>query len=104
VLVIDRSGSMAGQQLKAAKAAAKELLGQLNLNRDRVGLVTFASDASLNQPLSHDGASIEAAIDQIQVGGGTNIAKGVAMAHDELSGSHHNLAAMPVMIFLSDGR
>src|SRR5512139_2639856 len=42
-LVLDRSGSMAGQKMESARKAARQLLSQLD-DRDRFALITFGSD------------------------------------------------------------
>jgi len=57
VLVLDTSGSMAwdiswdggssNERINAAKAAAKNFIGNFNPAKDKIGLVTFSSDASL---------------------------------------------------------
>jgi len=95
---------MEGQKLEEAKNAAKFFVAQLDLADDQVGLVTFATTATLDVPLSHDGSTFAAVIDAVTVGHGTNIADGVDVAQTELVGSRHNPVATSVIILLSDGR
>ncbi|MET0625293.1 MAG: VWA domain-containing protein [Pyrinomonadaceae bacterium] len=103
VLVIDRSGSMAGARLASAKAAAKSFVDNLQLATDQVGIVSFSSGGQLNQPLTHDGARAKAAIDSLGASGGTNIGSGITSARIELTGVRHNPNSAPIMILLSDG-
>ena len=44
ILIIDTSGSMDGERIKLAKAAAKSVLSTLS-NNDFVGLIIFNSEA-----------------------------------------------------------
>lgn len=78
-LVIDRSGSMAGEKLFQAKQAARKLVEQLG-DQDRIAVIHFGSDvktfkggratpATREQLLSY--------IDQIEDEGGTNIGDGL---------------------------
>ncbi len=84
-LVIDRSGSMAGDKLDAAKAAARFLAQRLGPN-DRLALVTFDDDVALVLPLGPaDPAAAEAAIAGIAPGGTTNLSGGWLKGVEELS-------------------
>nr|WP_303716982.1 VWA domain-containing protein [Methanoculleus marisnigri] len=78
VLVIDRSGSMSGTdvsptRMAAAKAAANDFVDQMNFTRDRVALVSFAFDATLDQGLTSDPDEIEGAINGLSAEGATNM-------------------------------
>lgn len=80
-LVIDRSGSMFGSRIAAAKSAAVDFVRKMQLG-DQVALVTFSSSATVDQPLVT--LTSEAVRDQIIsrinaifASGGTNIAAGL---------------------------
>lgn len=78
VLVIDRSGSMSGTdvsptRMAAAKAAANDFVDQMNSTNDRVALVSFAFDATLDQGLTSDPDEIEGAINGLSAEGATNM-------------------------------
>ncbi len=106
LLVIDRSGSMQGQALLDAKAAAKGFVDHLQLlTNDQVGLVTFGDSATLDQTLTHDAAASKSKIDAIQIlpGFGTDVGTGISRAQQELLGARHNPNAVPILILLSDG-
>ena len=85
MLVIDRSGSMYGQPLIDEKIAAKGFVDRMNMAADLVGLVSFESAATLDQPLTHDSNSVKLAIDALDIGGGTNAADGINFAQAELA-------------------
>ena len=79
VLVIDRSGSMSGTdvsptRMAAAKAAANDFVDQMSLTtRDRVALVSFAFDATLDQGLTDNPSLIKGAINTLSPDGATNM-------------------------------
>jgi uncharacterized membrane protein len=100
-LVIDKSGSMEGPKIEAAKEAAKAVVEMLG-GADLIGVVTFDATASELVPL--DAASnrfrILGEISRLSAGGGTNIVNALALAHDTLRG---RTAMLKHMILLSDG-
>jgi Mg-chelatase subunit ChlD len=103
MLVIDRSTSMEDEEkLDYAQAAARTFTTAMNQTRDRVGLVTFAKAARLDQSLTHDRTAIEAAIDGVVADGGTDIMEGVDLATEELL-NRQRADVLPVLILLSDG-
>ena len=75
-LVIDRSGSMAGGKLAAAKASAAYLINQLQPT-DELAIVAFDDEVNLVAPLVPvDPARHLAALDQVHEGGSTNLSGG----------------------------
>lgn len=100
-LIIDRSGSMSGEKLELAKAAAKassDLLGP----KDYVSVVAFDSESYPVVPIQSAGnsAGIAAAIASITAGGGTNIAPAMEEALRQLGASE---AKIKHVILLTDG-
>ncbi|MBK9715669.1 MAG: VWA domain-containing protein [Kouleothrix sp.] len=104
MLVLDRSGSMDSRQIADAREAARQLVSLLDLGLDQVGLVSFASDASLDAPLGHDASAVGRALDKLRAGGGTNIPAGITAAHVELTSGRHSAPATQVLVLLSDGQ
>jgi Ca-activated chloride channel homolog len=86
-LVIDRSGSMAGEKLVAAKQAARGIVGRL-ASGDRVALVQYDNSAEVLVPLvglDGEGRSrLLQAIDGIFERGGTNLHGGMVLGQQEL--------------------
>ena len=77
VVVLDRSGSMAGERLEGAKHALITLLDRLDPT-DRFGLVTFDDSVELvvpSGPLT-DKAAVRAQIAAIHAGGSTDLSAG----------------------------
>jgi Ca-activated chloride channel family protein len=84
ILVLDVSGSMGARdvwpsRLEAAKRAAETFVDTLP-DGFRVGVVAFSSDASLVQPVTDDLPAAKAAIQGLQLGGGTAIGDGLEVA------------------------
>jgi uncharacterized protein YegL len=101
MLVIDRSGSMSGGELTAAKLAAKTFVDQLKPT-DQSGLVSFGTDAKLEQRLTYDHWRTKGAIDGLRDGGWTAMGDGIDLAQDEIDIRARSDSAH-VMIVLSDG-
>jgi Ca-activated chloride channel family protein len=100
VIVLDRSGSMQGAKLEAAKkavlSAAKALAGS-----DKFAFVTFDSEANVVVPTTNaNDKSIATQVAQVKAGGGTNIYPGLVKAQQELG---NVIAKKKVVLLLSDG-
>jgi uncharacterized protein YegL len=102
MLVMDRSGSMQGEKINSAKAAAKTFVDQLNMSRDRVGLASFADEASLDCHLTNNTVTIKSKIDSLVANGYTNIGGGISKSNEEFV-NYGRPDAIWVMILLSDG-
>ena len=82
VLVLDRSGSMTGQPLADLKLGAKTFIdiiaeatqGSSDFigSGSRIGLVSFASGASIGMPLTDNVESLKNAVDALTASGSTN--------------------------------
>ncbi len=76
VLVLDRSGSMSGPPLDAAREAARRFAGFLGVH-DRLSVVTFDDQVQVvHGPAAAGDGSAAAAIARIQPGGMTNLSGG----------------------------
>lgn len=102
VIVLDRSGSMAGEKLDLAKRAALGAV-QLLSRSDRVGVIAFDSYAEWIVPLAPCDAKQETigALASIGVGGGTNMYPALEEAHSALVRVNTNLKHV---ILLTDGQ
>ncbi|MFU8805790.1 MAG: VWA domain-containing protein, partial [Bradymonadaceae bacterium] len=101
LIVMDRSGSMAGERMELAKDAAKAAVEALQPG-DQVGIVVFdhaVDTISRLQPASNR-ARIISQISRIQVRGGTDIAIALAEAYEQLAFAS---AKVKHVILLSDG-
>lgn len=99
MLVLDRSGSMTGQDLVDAKAGATLFVDQLTAT-DRVGLVSFSSGATLDEPLTGAFADVKTEINSLSAGGQTNIGAAIDLAQAQFPDRPD---AGDIMILLSDG-
>jgi Ca-activated chloride channel family protein len=105
-IVIDRSGSMAGEgKIEHARAAARGLVDRLR-PEDRCALVEFDDRADvLVHTVSGDAAGkavLHNAINMIVPRGGTNIGAGLALGREQLATITGNRVRR--VILLSDGR
>jgi Ca-activated chloride channel homolog len=100
-LVIDKSGSMQGAKLEAAKESARVTAEVLSPN-DLLSVVAFDGDASIyvRPQRASNRMRISAEISRLTASGGTNILPGLKMAYEILSGQN---AKIKHVIVLSDG-
>ncbi len=102
--VVDVSGSMSGEgKIDFARLAARELVSQLD-ERDRFSLVTFDDRALVEVAPGPvvDRAALNATIDRMFRGGGTNVQRGLDTGLAQLHGSDHSGTRRVVL--LSDGQ
>jgi Mg-chelatase subunit ChlD len=101
VFVIDRSGSMKGAKLDAAKQAALAAVDALG-PEDRVAIVVFDSEASVLVRLSRaaDRKRIAQQLARLETGGGTNLLPALREAFETLKPVK---AARRHVIVLTDG-
>jgi Mg-chelatase subunit ChlD len=106
VIVMDRSDSMnyeGGTKIAAAKASVLSFLSIMEWERDQVALVTFASDSTIDVPLTHDRARLEAAVNAVSAGSGTHIAGAIDRTVEALQGPTRRPDAKPIVVFMTDG-
>jgi Ca-activated chloride channel family protein len=105
VIVLDRSGSMTGEKIEHARAAVRELIGQLG-PEDRFALVTYANTATVAIPLGVADAGARGAwletVAAIAADGGTNVSGGLDVGMD-LAESSRRAGRAARAILISDG-
>ncbi len=101
VVVLDRSGSMAGERLSGAQRALRELVDRLDPT-DHFGLVTFDHEANVVVPAGpvRDKEAIKRAIADVSPGGSTDLSAGYLRGLQELRRSG---ATGPRLLLVSDG-
>lgn len=106
LLLIDRSGSMAGDKIQAARQSAERLLYQL-ADGDRIGIVSYGSDVNVDLPLTTiDPLSRSVArrtLARIEEGGGTHLEGGLAAAFRMLAAEDLR-GRIGRVLLISDGR
>lgn len=106
-IVIDRSGSMAGQKLHDAIEATKRIVNRLD-TQDRCAIVTFDHQAALladSLPVtSAQRHIINAALSSVRSGGSTNISDGWQMAVERLQKNHSSGTYVSRVLLLTDGQ
>lgn len=103
VVVLDTSGSMAGDKIDEAKDSVVKLIRQMD-DRDEIAVVQYASDAEVVQARGRVSDVRESAIARVralEAGGGTAIPRGLALGLSELDGVRSNRVRRVVLV--SDG-
>jgi len=102
-LVLDHSGSMAGEKIRTMKEAVKNIIDQLE-PADIISVVTFETRAKVLIP-AHPAADkivLKKKVDRIRDAGGTNMAKGLREGLDQVS-QYHGDDRISKLILLTDG-
>ncbi len=106
VLVIDRSGSMAGDKIDAARMAAERFVNGM-ADGDMLSVVSYGSDVSVDLAFTTvDASSRRQALNivrRIEEGGGTNIDGGLMAAKSQLARANTS-GKVSRVILISDGR
>lgn len=114
VLVMDRSGSMnlketttsSQTKIESAKNALNIVVDTVaqaaNLN-NRIALVTFSDDTTLDQPLTNNYNTLKVAINNIVAGGRTSIGGGLLGAANEIKNNSKNPVTRRFIVLASDG-
>lgn len=106
VLVIDRSGSMAGEKIDAARMSAERFVNRLS-DGDRLAIVSYGTDVSVDMPLTPLDAvartEARRTIARLEEGGGTNIDGGLAAAERLLERASLS-GFVGRVVLISDGR
>lgn len=112
VLVLDRSGSMAGSPLANMKAGAKTFIDIIEQATDgeqdgqigsgsRIGIVSFASTATADTQLITSVATLKSAVDNLTAGGSTNHADAFEKAGQLFDPASTN---QKVVVMFTDGK
>ena len=97
-------GDSAQQAETFARAIARQFVQFGGSGGARVGVVTFARDATVLTPLTGSMGAVDAALDAYATGGGTSISDGLAEALAQLDGASGRPGALRVVVLLSDGK
>jgi Ca-activated chloride channel family protein len=102
-IVLDRSGSMLGRKIEAARRAAIAAIDRLR-DDDIVSVVTYQNTVDVLVPATklYDRESVRNAIRQIRSGGGTALFAGVSKGAREL-GNFLDRNRVNTLLLLSDG-
>jgi Mg-chelatase subunit ChlD len=95
---------MAGAKLQSALDAAGTFVELLNLPRDNAAVITFNYRATLDQPLTGEGAALRRSLAGVTTDVGTRIDLGLWEGIDAIAGAGSRPEADPVLVLLTDGR
>lgn len=101
VLVLDKSGSMAGEPMEETKKASANFINTILKEDASIGIVTYDNSANMLSDFSIDEQSLTSIANDITDGGGTNIESGLAKAKEMLEVSG---AKKKIIVLMSDGQ
>jgi len=105
-LVVDVSGSMGGSKLENAQQALRIFMAQVQGDMERIGLITFSTDAvetvALDE-LKRSRAELTQAIDRLEAYGDTALLDAVDLAYARLQGMQ-DLERINAVVVMTDGR
>lgn len=106
-LNIDKSGSMVGQPMNDAKAAARALVDTLEMDENpqtQVGLVSHGIQPNRDVRLTNNAGTVKGGIGRLGAGGEDNLPAAITMAANELVQARSDTSVEPVdvMVILSD--
>jgi VWFA-related protein len=99
VLLLDTSGSVAGERLSELTNASRTLVGALHAG-DRVSLLTFSRDVVLRVPMTQDRQAIVAALGDLKSYGATALRNAIFSALQLVPQDE----TRPVILVFTDGR
>ena len=104
VMVIDNSGSMSGGKIAQVKHDATELIENiLSDSNNRIGLVSFNSNATKLSNLTSDSTALVSLVNDLSTPGNTNYYDGFKKAEEVLEGYQKQENRELIMLFLTDG-
>lgn len=104
IFVVDASGSQALHRLGEAKGAVQLLLAECYVRRDEAALIAFrGKDARLLLPPTRSLARVRRELAQLPGGGGTPLARGIALASN-MADAIRRKGDTPVLVFFTDGQ
>ena len=106
VLVMDVSGSMNGQPMNVAKAAALTFINQAlaSPGQNYIAIVSYADSATVRAEFTDDYSTLTNAVNKLSAGGNTNMVSGLQAAQ-KLIGNlvGRSGSIIPNVLILSDG-
>jgi Ca-activated chloride channel homolog len=102
-LVLDRSGSMAGEKIRTMREAVKNIIDQLSSD-DIISIVVFESRTQVLVPAqaAGDKSALKQQVDKIRDGGGTNLAPGLQEGLNQAV-QFHKGERVSRIVLLTDG-
>ena len=95
-LVIDCSGSMAGQKIAEAREGALDFAGEALTKRYAIGLISFSSAATHVCEPREEVSHVRRHLPSLEPGGSTNMARAIELATAKLNGKPGPLATVVI--------
>jgi Ca-activated chloride channel family protein len=106
MLVVDTSGSMAGEKLENVKEALTTFLDQIKNNDERVGLIEFYNDVTervkINE-LRNNRSALVRSVETLEADGNTALLDGVGAAYERLQ-QLDDPSRINAIVVMTDGK
>ncbi len=106
-LVVDTSGSMEGNKLKAAKVALESFIEQIQGDRDQIALIEFGNETKNFVPMTPldntSRAQLQETVQRMQADGGTALLDAIYEAAQDLI-ERQDSEAINAIVVITDGR
>ena len=103
ILILDTSGSMAGDKLSKIKTDSIELVNKIIDNDGKVALINFNNKANVLSDFSNKKVDLEGAISNLQESGATNYYSALKASEQLLANYEKKDNRQLVMVFMTDG-
>ena len=104
IMVIDNSGSMAGEKMAQVKTDASDLASSvLSDSNNKMSLIVFNTEATVLSAFTNEKNQILSQIDNISIAGCTNYYDGLLKAEEVLDGYIQDEGRELILLFLTDG-
>ena len=104
ILIIDTSGSMAGEKLDKVKSDSVDLINKISENKEnRISIIEFNTNATLLSDFTNNTVELTEKINNLQATGGTNYYQALVKLDEILKNYQKEKEREVLTLFLTDG-
>ena len=104
ILIIDTSGSMAGEKLDKVKSDSVDLINKISENKEnRISIIEFNTNATLLSDFTNNTVELTEKINNLQATGGTNYYQALVKLDEILKNYQKEKGREVLTLFLTDG-
>ena len=104
ILIIDTSGSMAGEKLDKVKSDSIDLINKISENKEnRISIIEFNTNATLLSDFTNNTVELTEKINNLQATGGTNYYQALVKLDEILKNYQKEKGREVLTLFLTDG-
>ena len=104
ILIVDTSGSMAGEKLDKVKSDSVDLINKISENKEnRISIIEFNTNATLLSDFTNNTVELTEKINNLQATGGTNYYQALVKLDEILKNYQKEKEREVLTLFLTDG-